>query len=125
MRHVLLCGSPVYEGISGPTKHSHLDRSLHVVIHFVIIIIHIHTDGSTTMLILFFRSFVTLAFVIRIRITHKWNLSLSFEIFEVQSCQISLGNSTKTLTTSAVTGSIKMTRYSLICDNRCLISVNM
>ena len=72
-RHVLLCSSPVYEGISSPTKHSHSDQSLQVAVHFVVIILRIHTNGSTPILILCFRFFVAFAFVIRIM--HKWNLS--------------------------------------------------
>ena len=65
---MLLCGEPVYEGISGLTNHS-----LHEGIHLVVIIdvLHIHTNGNTPMLILSFQSFVTFAFVIRIHITHK------------------------------------------------------
>ena len=45
-RHVLLCGSSVYdyEGISCPIKHSHLDQSLHALIHFVIIAVCIRTQ---------------------------------------------------------------------------------
>ena len=70
---MLLCGSPVYEGISSPTKHSHSDRSLHVAIHFVVVILCIHTNGSTPMLILYFQSIVAFAFVIPIM--HKWNFS--------------------------------------------------
>ena len=78
MRCVLLCGGPVYEGISGPTEHLHSDRSLHVAIHFVIVVLRIRicANGSTPILILCFRFVVAFAFVICIRIAHKWNLSL-------------------------------------------------
>ena len=64
---MLLCSSPVYEGISGLTKHSNSDRLLHVAIDFVIIMlqIYIRTNGSTPILILCFQFLVTLAFVIR------------------------------------------------------------
>ena len=76
-RHVLLCDGPAYEGISSPTKHSHLDWSQHVAIHFVIGVLHIgiHISGSTPILILSFQFFVAFAFVIHI--AHKWNRSLS------------------------------------------------
>ena len=55
-----------------------------LVIHFVVVVlrcIRIRTNGSTPILILCFRFFV--AFVIRIRITDKWNLSfvLCFRVF--------------------------------------------
>ena len=69
---MLLCSGPVYEGISNVTRHSHSDRSLHVAIHFVVVLhIHIHTNGSTPILILYLRFFVAFTFVIHI--TDKWN----------------------------------------------------
>ena len=73
---LLLCSGPVYEWISGPTKHSHSDRLLHVAIHFVVVVIRIHTNGSTDMLILCFQLKKIVGFSICIRITQKWNLSL-------------------------------------------------
>ena len=36
-QHVLLCSGSVYEGTSRPIKHSHSHRSLHAVIHFVVV----------------------------------------------------------------------------------------
>ena len=71
MRRVLLCGSPMYEGISSPTNHSHSDRQLHEGMNFVTIIlcIRIRINGSNPILILCCRFVV--AFVIRIRITHS------------------------------------------------------
>ena len=60
-RHVLLCGGPMYEGISDLMKHSHLDQSLMKGFmsssYFVILRIHIHINGSTPILILCFRFF--------------------------------------------------------------------
>ena len=79
--HVLLCGSSVYgyEGVSRLIKHSHSDQSLHAMIHFVIVTVHIRiqTFGRTPILILYFFNFVVISkFVICIRITHEWNLCL-------------------------------------------------
>ena len=50
-------------------------------IHFVVVVVHIHTNGTTAILILCFRFFVAFTFVIRIHITHKWNLSLSWGVY--------------------------------------------
>ena len=77
---MLLLGGPVYERISGLTKHLQSDLSLHVAIHLVIVIlrIHIDTNGSTATLILCLRFVGAFEFVIHIRIRHKWNLYFNF-----------------------------------------------
>ena len=56
MRHVLLCGSTVYEGIPSPTNHSHWKLIAHEGIHVVVVILRIciRTNGSTPILILCF-----------------------------------------------------------------------
>ena len=44
----------------------------------------------------------------------------TFELFEIQTCKISLGEQVKSLDT--VTGCIKLNQYFLTRDNKCLIS---
>ena len=65
---VILCGGPVYEEISRPIKHLHLQQLLHATIHFVAfaVPIRIRTNGSTAILIRF-----SSIFVCRIRICHS------------------------------------------------------
>ena len=87
-RRLLLCGSHAYEGISGPIKHSHSHRSLHAAIQLVVFAVCIRMNGITHVLILCARIFV--AFVIHIRIAHKWNLSFShgtdYDAYETSAC---------------------------------------
>ena len=49
------------------------------MVHLVVVVLHIHicTNGSTPILIQFVRFFVVFVFIIRIRITQKWNLTLT------------------------------------------------
>ena len=72
----------MYERIFHLTKHLHLDRSLHAVIHFVTFAVHIRirTNAITPVLILCARCFVALAFAIRIHIMYKWNLSFNLHV---------------------------------------------
>ena len=60
---------------SNRIKHSPLHQLLHATIHFVTFAVRIWTNGITLLLILCFWFRVTFTFVIRIQITHKWNLS--------------------------------------------------
>ena len=73
----------VYEGISGPTKHLHSGRSLHVAIHFIIIVFCICTNGSTPILNVCFQFFVAFTFVIFI--TRKWNLRFNHVIYNMHN----------------------------------------
>ena len=54
---MLICSGHVYEGISSPTIHSQSDRSLHEGINFFIVVLR--TNGSTPILILCFRYFLS------------------------------------------------------------------
>ena len=97
--HMLLCGSPVYKGNSRPIKHSHSHWSLHPVIHFVTfaVCIQIWTNEITPVLILYLRVVIAFTFVIRICITHKWNLRISkdsnFWLSTWESCAVSVNDS--------------------------------
>ena len=52
---------------------------------------------------------------------------VTFEIFEIQTCTINVGKLAKTLTpwAYAVTGSIKLTQFPLLCGNNGLISASV
>ena len=62
--------------ISHMIKHWHSNRLLHVAIHVVIVVLHIHTNGHTHVLLPCFQFVVAFTFIVCIRIMHrsKWNL---------------------------------------------------